>query len=160
MFKGVVAAMSIIKNTYGKWLHVTLKLYDDLEGICCNAETNSFTRRSHCDARIQRNNLLMKHIQENESNPYTKITDIEHSSETYDLSMENDFSSGFFVNFLVSPEVTLFLLNMEIRPSMHMTVLSENVFDDEILNSFHVNTHTRKNYVWVGLRSDKLFGFP
>ena len=144
--------MTIIKNTYGKWLHVTLKLYSDLNH---NIEANSITRRS--DARLHRNELLMEHIQENESNAYTKITDIEHSSETNDFSMD---SSGYFINFLVSPEVTLFLLNMEIRPSMHMTVLSENLFDDEILNSFHIDTHTRKNYVWVGLRSDKLFGFP
>jgi len=153
-FKGVVAAMTIIKNTYGKWLHVTLKLYSDLNH---NIEANSITRRSHCDARLHRNDLLMEHIQGNESNAYTKITDIEHSSETSDFSMD---SSGYFINFLVSPEVTLFLRNMEIRPSMHMAVLSENLFDDQILNSFHINTHTRKNYVWVGLRSDKLFGFP
>ena len=59
--------MSIIKNSYGKWLHVTLKLYSD--------EADSITRRSHCDARLHRNNLLMEHIQENESNAYTKITD-------------------------------------------------------------------------------------
>lgn len=139
--------MSIIKNSYGKWLHVTLKLYSE--------EADSITPRSHCDARLHRNNLLMEHIQENESNAYTKITDIEHSSATNDLD-----SSGNFINILVSPEATLFLMNMEIRPSMHMVVLSENIFDDQILNSFHINTHTRTNYAWVGMRSDKLFGFP
>lgn len=164
-YKGVVAAMSIIKNSYGKWLHVTLKLYTD------NAETNSVTRRSHRDARVHRNNLLMNHIQENESNVYTKITDIEHSSETSDFSSDSSLTflndhpeksekSGYFINFLVSPEVSFFLLNMEIRPSLHMVVISEHLFCDKNLNSFHINTHTRKNFVWVGLRSDKLFAFP
>ena len=149
--KGTVAAISTIRNSYGKWLLVTLKLYPD------NAQANSVSQSSYCDARRHRNRLLFEHIQENESNAYTKVTDVEKLSETNQFAKD---STGYYINFLVSPEVTLFLLNMEIRPSMHMSVLSENTFNDKTLNSFHINTHSRKNYVWAGLRSDKLFGFP
>ena len=144
--------MSIIKNSYGKWLQIMLMLDTD------NAETHSVPESSHLDALWHRNRLLLEHIRDNQHNPYTKITDIEHSAQTSQL--END-STARYINFLVSPESTLFLMKMEIRPTMHMTVLTEDAFDDKILNSFHINTHSHKNYLWVGPdNSDELFGFP
>ena len=144
--------MSIIKNSYGKWLQIMLMLDTD------NAETHSVSESSHLDALWHRNRLLLEHIQDNEDNPYTKITEIEHSAQTSQL--DND-STARYINFLVSPESTLFLMKMEIRPTMHMAVLTEDAFNDKILNSFHINTHSHKNYLWVGPdNSDELFGFP
>ena len=144
--------MSIMENSYGKWLHIMLMLD--------NAQTHSASAKRHDEARNHQNRLLLEHIQYNEQNPYTKITAIEHSAHTSHLEDSNNNDSAQYINFLISPEVTFFLMKKEIRLYMHMTILSEDACDDRILNSFDINTHSRKNYLWVGPKSDKLVGLP
>ena len=125
-----------------------------------NTQTHSVSARRHVNARNHQNRLLLEHIQYNEQNPYTKITAIEHSADTSHFEDSNNNDSAQYINFLISPEVTFFLMKKEIRLYMHMTILSEDACDDRILNSFDINTHSRKNYLWVGPKSDKLVGLP
>ena len=142
-----------MKNSYGKWLHIMLMLDSD------NAETHSVPGISHLEARRHRNRLLLKYVQEKKRFPYSKITNMEHVVQRTQVDSNNNDSAPY-INFLVSPEAPSFLMKMEIRPLMHMTVLSGHAFDDKIINSFHIAAYNHANYSWVESSNDKLFGLP
>ena len=147
--------MSIMKNRQGKWLQIMLLMDSE------NAETHSVSRSNHLDARKHRNRLLLEYIQEKNLFPYTKITDMVHMGHSSQITLDsNNNISGHYMNFVVSPEASLFLMKMEIRPSMLMTILSGHAFDDKILNSFHIDAYNHANYSWVESSNDKPFGLP